>query len=570
MKKRSCRSRFRELFNEVSTPPNKTSFYWKDSFSMLSWLILNTLYIARFFSLLQWVKHFIRKEKKKDDESKRPNVPSIVVELYYVILSAVFVCLALWNDHITSCWNVLIRIVSVYFLVDSLIWVLYYFFFRRFFEEKYAIMHTLEYIVTFPFVIILQACCLKICAGIGVMNAASMLINPEFGTPLPILAISVIYTAVILGLIISNLPTENIKEKGDYRYHLLVIGYGEVVKGRLLDAIYENAKKEEDYKNVIFYDKSTKQLKDKFKDDKPSNLDLHKYQIKYWDKDEMELMHKRILASNILWIATPPFAHLRYVESYYNKLKMIVVEKPITVFRNELDIFRMIHSSHNNIFCLSYYYLEKALPLTYLYRPLEFYEEYLSITNKNRSDIITSFQKLGKPESISLYIHEGTEKRSWCYDEQTGGQLFETFIHLLVITRLVLGAPMPLHCLSWKNEEDSTGNITHITATGNLSGVDTTLDLQKELPDSKTKDRGGEIVYKNGKIIVDFEKMNLTMYSGQDKYSIEMSDDYIESKYSIQLDMVNRCLKDHINPSTIDGSDLQIECLEWLMDERHF
>ena len=53
----------------------------------------------------------------------------------------------------------------------------------------------------------------------------------------------------------------------------------------------------------------------------------------------------------------------------------------------------------------------------------------------------------------------------------------------------------------------------------------------------------------------------------QRKYIIEMDKEYKDSKYYIQLDMVSRCFTDHIKPSTVDGSDLQIECLQWLMDE---
>ena len=556
----------KDLFNKVSTPVNKTSFYWKDSFSLLSWLLLSFLYVARCLSLLQWIKYFVRKKKDKDDESKRPNVPSIVVELYFLILSAGFVCLATFKESICASWDPAIRIASVYFLIESVIWVLYYFFFRRFFEEKYAIMHTLEYIVIFPLVIILQACCLNLCAGLGAAEVASMLINPDAHTPFPILVISVIYTAVILGLIISNLPIENIKERGDYRYHLHIIGYGEVVTKRLLQAIYEYVKNDENYKNVVIYDTSQEAVNQVFPDKAPSDLELHKYLIKYTDKEEMELFHKRILASNILWIATPPFAHLQYLESYCNKLKMIVVEKPITVFRNELDMFRMIHSTHDNIFCLSYYYLEKALPLTYLYRPLRFYEKYLSVNENNHRDIITMFNHLGALESIELFIHEIKDTRGWSYDEQTGGQRFETFIHLLVITRLVLGASMPLHCLKWENRGKKSGKISQITAKGELSGVKVSLELKKEVQEKSIK-RGGELRYKNGKISVDFQSMNLTMVSGQQEVIIEMDKDYKETKYSIQLDMVSRCFKDHINPSTVDGSDLQIECLQWLMNE---
>lgn len=562
-----------QIMNDVSTPPNKTSYYWKDSFSLISWIILQTLFVVRCFSLLQWIKYFVRKKKKKDEESKRPNVPSIVVELYYLILSIGFICIVWCKNYISSDWfidgNVVIKLVAIYFFVDSVIWVLYYFFFRRFFEEKYAIMHTLEYIVTFPLVVILQACCLNIYTGDSVVAIAKMLINPDGGTPIIILSISVIYTAVILGLVISNLPIENVKEKGDYRCHLLILGYGEVIKGKLLNAVVAKAKKEKEYKNVVIYDYEFIETDASKKIVTPTNLDLYKYEIKPDNDYEMELFHKRILASNILWIATPPIAHLQYVEKYYNKLKMVVVEKPITIFSNELDLFRIIYSKSNNIFCLSYYYLEKALPLTYLYRPLHFYEKYLDIRNDNqRNDIKLCFHQLGLLKSVNIYIKEGADNRDWTFDERKGGQLFETFIHLLVLFRLVLGESVPHNSLLWEDNHQYSDRITYISATGIIKGINVSLEIHKELLDSQLG-RGCKLIYQNGEIDMNFEDITLTMTHKQlGEQRINLNSDFQRTKYSVQLDMVNCCLSNHVIPSTVDGSDIQMECLQWLMDEK--
>ena len=39
-------------------------------------------------------------------------------------------------------------------------------------------------------------------------------------------------------------------------------------------------------------------------------------------------------------------------------------------------------------------------------------------------------------------------------------------------------------------------------------------------------------------------------------------------KYDIQLDMVKRCVNENIKPSAIDGSEIQIDALQWLMDNQ--
>lgn len=565
----------RKTMDEVSTPPNKTSYYWKNSFSLISWIVLNSLYLARCFSLLQWIKYIARKGKQKDDESKRPNVPSYVVEVYYLALSIVFIGVVWWWEYIPPCWDSFIKGAAIYFLAESIIWVLYYFFFRRFFEEKYAIMHTLEYIVTFPFVIILQACCLNLITGLGVTRVTSMLINPDANTPLPILAISVIYTAVILGLIISNLPTENIKEKGDYRYHLLIVGYGEVVKGKLLNAVAKKAEEDENYKNVAIYDfkfVEPVELEDgeKNKKKKRSKMDLHKYEIKPDDQNEIELFRKRILASNILWIATPPLSHLQYVEPYYNRIKMVVVEKPITIYRNELELFRRIHSGDSNIFCLSYYYLEKALPLTFLYSPCAFYEKYLDFNDSNRQNTLSSFERFGKLKSLVLKLFEELDNRESV--GKNGGHLFETFLHLAVLARMVIGEDFDFRDPVWNIEDTARHDMSHIHCIGNAidTSVHFDLEMRKDLKSVEQRERKGTLTFDNGTIDVDFDEQEVIGKSkkGEELFKIRTKQEYKDTKYSIQVDMVMRCFEEGIRPSVIDGSYLQIKTLEWLIAQK--
>ena len=138
------------ILNKVSTKPNPLSFRWHSSISIsiLAYLILNAIYVERIFSLLQWSKYLYRvivkwsrgNSASIDEKSQRINVPSLLVEVYYLLVATIIVLIALsgWS---ASLWAYCF---AIYLLIDTSVWVLYYFFFRRFFEENYAIMHALD------------------------------------------------------------------------------------------------------------------------------------------------------------------------------------------------------------------------------------------------------------------------------------------------------------------------------------------------------------------------------------------------------------------------------------------
>ena len=61
-----------------------------------------------------------------------------------------------------------------------------------------------------------------------------------------------------------------------------------------------------------------------------------------------------------------------------NDNMFIVLEKPLTSVKYEIPLLKKlmaIPSIWNKIFSLSYYVQEKALPLTYFFNPLSFYDK---------------------------------------------------------------------------------------------------------------------------------------------------------------------------------------------------
>ena len=216
----------------ISTRPNLTSWIWKGNVSPLAFVILHLVYLTRICSLLQISKFIYRKLAKfatVDKASKRPNIPSYFVEVYFIVWAVLL--FAMPKEWGITKW------LSLYFLFESLFWLLYYFFFRRFFEERYAIMHTLEYIVILPLLVTIQARSISVIFSCSIKYAFATLFFPEKDDNIYIIILSVFYIALIFGIFLSNLPIEQIKEKGNYRYNISIIGNGDIVQKRLKEAI---------------------------------------------------------------------------------------------------------------------------------------------------------------------------------------------------------------------------------------------------------------------------------------------------------------------------------------------
>lgn len=538
--------------DQISTRPNTTSWKWKGSVSILAYIVLYTMYVARLLSLLQHCKFWyrtLRQIKRKsysvDKASKRINIPPMFVEIYFLAWCIIlFILPPEWRSS---------KIAAYYFMGESIFWLLYYFFFRRFFEEKYAIMHALEYIVLLPILIISQVKCFSIVYHIPLQKALATLFFPTTEQSPYIIVLSVLYTAVIFGIFLSNLPIEQVKERGNYQYNISIIGNGQIVQNRLKQAIAQTNKQ---WRIAIFdlypYEKRHEQIK---------HASFHYFEI---NDDSL----KNVLSSNVLWIASPPFAHFEYLNRYINQV-FVVIEKPLTTNSMELQAIKQLRNSGlwQNVFCLSYYYLEKALPLTFLYNPYTFYEKYINFNGKNRNEILSLFTKLGRLNSVEIVINESKDERIWLKNEVNGGHLYETFIHMIVLAKMAT-----MHNGQWQTTHFKTENINDFIA----SKIDYLGMTQDGLiPIHLTMDKWSQpnqlkryclLKYEHGEISINFDNSNLIAHSYSENYNFQLSlkEEYLATKYGVQLDMVERCFSENIHPCMIDGVDLQIASLEWL------
>lgn len=535
----------KKIANSVSTKPNTVSWKWKGGTSLIAFCLLYLIYVGRLLSLLQWIKYLYRVLVRRygrvsvDRASKRVNVPSVLVEIYFLAWMALLFCLPSASGAAKA--------LSVYFIAESYIWILYYYFFRRFFEERYAIMHTLEYIVILPVLITSQALGVANIEGQSLTGALDMILNPFEFSPLYVVLLSVLYSAIIFGLIISNLPVERVKEKGNYKFNYAVIGYGDIVQKRLLTAL----SRLKTANLVAVFDKA-------FTKSRPASIQNKHVCISFFPIHHE--FDKLVLSSCIVWIATPSYAHISYLSRFAPDVKFLVLEKPVTSIKSEFETAkRLIGKFQPKIFCLSYYYLEKALPLTFLYNPLFFYEKYLDFNGAEREQILAAFSNLGKVEFVELCLFEGEDNREWLTDMQYGGQFLETFIHPAMILKMIVGPAAALTDCRWElgDSHDKVG--TYVGCRGRAGTVEFDLKMGKFYPDSK---RGGVIKCERGSIGIDFEKQLVTLEMARESYTLSTNARY--GKYEIQLDMVDTCFSEGILPSMVDGSDLQMATLDWL------
>ena len=156
---------------------------------------------------------------------------------------------------------------------------------------------------------------------------------------------------------------------------------------------------------------------------------------------------------------------------------------------------------------------------------------------------------------------------------KNGGHLLETFVHLAVLARTVTGEDSDFGDPVWIIEDTARHDMSHIHCIGNTidTSVHFNLEMRKNLKSVEQRERKGTLTFDNGTIDVDFDGQEVIGKSktGDELFKIRTKQEYKDTKYSIQVDMVMRCFEEGVNPSVIDGSYLQIKTLEWLIAQKN-
>lgn len=150
--------------------------------------------------------------------------------------------------------------------------------------------------------------------------------------------------------------------------------------------------------------------------------------------------------------------------------------------------------------------------------------------------------------------------------------MFETFLHLAVIARSVTGIDSDWGEPKWRFVNQNDYYMSYIQCSGITKDKNIAYNLKmgKFIPNEELK-RNGLLKFQNGIIKIDFNIQELTCRLNHEPdilFTISTRKEFLATKYSIQLDMVERCFEEHIVPSIIDGSDIQIRTLEWLFSQK--
>lgn len=537
------------IIGKISTFPSANSLKWAGrQVSILSHVLLWTLWICRLFSLLQIFKFFFRTIARmlrigtKDERSMRINVPPLFCELYFICWF-VFLLYA----YLTNLKTPIVIGLTWYFLFESTVWILYYTIFRRFFEENYSIYHDLEYLTVLVLLVPTQALAFANYYNDSFGNMIAGLLGASGDdSPIIIKIFGALFAAIVISMIISTFPTERVKKKIDHP-KMFIIGCGNVVKNRLYPALLGSKCAKKD---IFVYDLKSSTTRESY--------------CQYVESEDRicKRIDGELDSHDIIWIETPPYAHVKYLKSFINsEAALIVVEKPVTIIQEDIDYIKRLvldEEKRNKVFFLSYYLIEKALPIYMVSNYNPKYEKYLDIDDLYL--IRNSKLLLGALTQVNIQLFEGKDLREWAFDDNFGGQLTETFLHNVILASLFAGVPS-----NWSKVDLTRQGKTSIKMTAQCNGTDIQLVLVKNNPIDKVY-RYAQFKFANGSIHADFDHMTAVVYFRElhKECHISIKEKYA-NKYGVMVDLVKRVESGECAPFEVDGLTHQIEVIEWLL-----
>lgn len=553
---------FSNLFEILAAKPKKSSYNWQGGISIvnsvLSWLIC----LLRRASVLQFCKFIYRKTYKDPTEPdiKHINIPPLLQESYIAVWAVFLIIQISMGLNCSFVYGL-----NAYFLIESTTWILYYGVFRRFFEKEYETYHELEHLHLILFMIPLQAiayaaCLMNINANTNItwckvmpvllgQADENMVIPGIFGF---------LYSAIVISMVIRSFPDEKVKPANP---STMIIGAGNAVRNLLMPALMQRMENIGQNKKIRIYSRETIE-------NIPEQWNLS-------GKTEIKNIFSLIVETKeedfkdaVAWIETPSDTHLYYLELLKKRAGFIAMEKPIVSNMNDLILLKDFISSENRkkVFFLSYYILEKALPLTFLARPRDFYLKYFKDTGILEK-YYQMFLTAGHLKSIIIELVEDKDERHL----PAGGQLIETFIHHCLIASLFAGLPDTWDVRKFNNPDptDTANSRINLFALGS-QGEKIELNLIKGFDEKHpAKKQHARLVFDDAVIEADFvaRTAKITSTSTGESVKVGLADEYA-GRYAVQCDMVYRSYADHIDPSDIDGLYHQIEVLEWMLSGR--
>jgi len=560
-----------DYLKNMSKKPHYESVVWGKKRSIFASIIYTFVYFIRFLSPLQLIKQYYRyQDSTKTDMKERTDFHAYDTEKYLIFVFLIFLA--------DSYFNFLINypIIKIIFLIESIFWVLYYMLFRILIERHLTIFNEAEYFLSLPIVIATQL--LIISSLLGIDNSFTVLsimfnlsdVNIDIYSNYEIMLgfMGFVYTTVIIANLISLLPAIPVQR----RPNITIIGAGDVVENRMLLGLKD-----------IYASNQIAIVSPKISEDFRKKLSKENILYKQIEetKDIINFIKSR---SSFAIIATPTQFHYEYIVALSQNKIPFAVEKPITHIKQHLETLQKDNFLMKNAFLLSYYWLEKALPLNFFLTLNPIYQELLSLKidkeqiNKIDSNHVSELHllklKLGEIKDVHIDLIEGSESKErtkWTFDEKNGGMVFETLIHptTLLCNLFKDYQLIEFEKIIWnRSDTRNPSNITGANITGKHNNSEFTIDLDK----FKTKKREMIINYEHGKIELNLENNKcLIQYGKSDKikeYTISIKESFSE-KYGPQMILVDKFIqnKSQWEGFRFDDYPNQINILNFLYDE---
>jgi hypothetical protein len=396
----------------------KSDFWsWSYSTSPIALVVYGLIRLTRLLSLLQWIKAVSRHapitvSMLTTNRSGRIDIPPWLTEAYWTFSLVALVVISIPPSHgvVSSMLEFLehehpslVPIISLYFYIEAISWVLYYSFFRLYYEgsDRYTIFHRLEYLLLHPIAGGVQLVAIGLVSGglplrsevRGAIEASRDTDPPTVLSPLESMAASgwalfsgtlgndsasalgkvllaltsVVMSIVVLAYLVNGLPQPRTKDEHGVRKGLTIVGSGDVVLNRIVPAVQRLWRIFPETGGPIHVITTalprTDDLKQIRQSQSPTSFEVS-------DMPSLLANGKLSPLHNVatpLVIATPTASHLALARAATQRFQFCAVEKPMCGPSQQGEIRELLkEDAARRLFFLAYYMQEKALPLVVL------------------------------------------------------------------------------------------------------------------------------------------------------------------------------------------------------------
>ncbi|WP_033344362.1 Gfo/Idh/MocA family oxidoreductase [Catenuloplanes japonicus] len=500
----------------------------------------------------------------------RPDFPSAFTEWYFLSVLALTLCLYLTRapSHpalLTLEWVL---------LIEANVWIFYYLLLRGFLETRYTIFHPAEYLLTFPIVLASVATLAALITGRPINELLVDAVgNPQKGDAVGVgvAVASLFYLGVAISVVLSSHP--GIKTRSPQ--NLVIIGAGDVTINRTLPGLLALGYDRDDIL-VVTADEATQGDR--------ATIERRAARLLVAPPDQVLRTSLRERSPTV--IASPTAAHFGQVTQLADAGVPFAVEKPIVWSRAEREILRAQPSLMANGFALSYYSLEKALPLTYIMNPLPVYRRFLISEPASlirSTELAAARETLGDLVSARVELLEGVsrsprgQQRLWTELPGTLRPFVETTVHPLLVIRHVTGEAAPRwdSCVIGRYAPrareilDATGQEiapTWIEAHGTIGDARISMRVGKYVPDALTR-RQASFEFTHGGITCDFDARTATVVVGGETLgTVGIGGGSLRTNYAVLMSMFIEFSLNGWGAVRFDDLPRQLDALDWWDD----